>query len=55
MSIYILIYLQFPSLFAPHNVSKCEIKYKWVWEDYISWLQTSLFLFIVNATAKMKY
>ena len=40
------------SLFAPYDVSKCEIKYQWVWEDYILRSQTLLDQFISKDTAK---
>ena len=46
-------YLQFPSSFAPYDISKCEIGY-WVSEDYISRLQTSLVWLIFNDTARRK-
>ena len=36
----IVIFLQFRSLFAPFDVSKCRIRYQWVLEDKISRLQT---------------
>ena len=48
------IYMQFPSLFTPHDVSKCDIRYQWVQADYISRLKTLLVLFISNGTAKTK-
>ena len=47
------IYLQFPSLFL-HYVSKCEITYQCVQENYISKLQTSLVQFVSDGTAKIK-
>ena len=50
----ILIYLRFVSLFAPYNISKCEIRWQWVHEDCISGLKNSLVLFISNGTAKTK-
>ena len=31
-----IIYLQFPSSFVAHNVSKCDIIYQWVQDDYSS-------------------
>ena len=48
------IHLQFPSLFSPYEVSKCDISYQWLWVDYISRLQTLLVLFISNGIAKTK-
>ena len=49
------IYLQFPSLFATYDVSKCEIRYQWILEVYyISRLQTSLVQFLSDGTAKTK-
>ena len=50
----IAIYLQFPSSFAPFDVSKYEISFHWVKEDCISGLQTSLTFFISYGTAEMK-
>ena len=47
-------YLLFPNCFITYDVGKCEIRYLWVQEDYISGLRTSLFLFISNGTAKAK-
>ena len=41
------------SWFAPHDVSKYEIRFQ-VLEDYMSRLQTSLVLLILNGTAKAK-
>ena len=38
--LYSHIYLQFSSLFAPHDVSKCKIKWQWVKQEYF--LQDSL-------------
>ena len=46
--------LQFSSLFALHDASKCKIRYQWVKGDYIWRLWNSLFLLISNDTAKTK-
>ena len=46
--------LQFSSLFALHDASKCTIRYQWVQKDYI-WRLWNLFsLLISNGTAKAK-
>ena len=50
----ITMYLQLRSFFAPCDISKCEIRCQWVYEDYISGLKTSLVSFISNGTAKTK-
>ena len=52
LAIILFPYFQFPLLFAPYVVSKCEIRCLLVWEHYISRLYASLVLLILNATAK---
>ena len=37
-----------------HTIGKCEIRYKSVWENYISRLQTSFGWLIFDGTVKMK-
>ena len=44
--ICISIHLQFSSLFAPTDVSKCEIRNQWVCEDYG---------FVKNSTVRLSY
>ena len=51
---FLFLYLYLPSLFAHCKISKFEIQCLWVPEDYISRLQTSLVLLILNGTAEMK-
>ena len=50
----ITIYLQLPSLFATCDGSKYEIRYQWIWYNYISRLQTSLAWLLFNGTMKTK-
>ena len=39
---FVFLYLQSPSLVTPYDVSKCKMRCKWVQQDYISRLHTSL-------------
>ena len=50
----ISIYLQFPSLLAPFDVSKCEITCRWLQKYCISRLRTSLVQLISNDTTKTR-
>ena len=49
-----LLYFQFSSLFASYDVSKCEIKYHCVQEDYISRFLSSLVLLISSGITETK-
>ena len=51
---YIAIYLLFPHLLDYYNVSKCEIKFERILENYISRLHISLVCFISHGPAKTK-
>ena len=48
------IYLLFPPLFDYHDVSKCEIRFERIPENYISRLHMPLVCFCSHGTAKMK-
>ena len=50
----VVIYLQFSSLFATNDASKCEIRNQGIHQDYISRLHASSAQLIFNGRAKTK-